>query len=70
MRGQILEVTRRHALEKRGGARAREDPLDHVAYVEDGAVLTGEGVGLADGEAGVLHGHVEAAEGDHFAAVG
>lgn len=38
--------------------------------VEEGGVGAGEEVGLGDAEGGVLDWHVEAAEGDHFAAVG
>lgn len=43
--------------------------LYHVAYVEEGGVRAGEVVRGADAEGGVLHGHVETAEGHHFAAV-
>jgi hypothetical protein len=44
--------------------------LHHVAYVEKGGVASREMVGGADAEIRVLDWHVEAAEGDHFPAVG
>ena len=44
--------------------------LYHVADVEERGMGAREVVGGTDGERGVLHRHVEAAEGDHFGAVG
>jgi hypothetical protein len=44
--------------------------LHHVAYVEEGGVAASKVVRGADALVRVLYWHVEAAEGDHFAAVG
>lgn len=44
--------------------------LHHVRDVEEGGVGAREVMRGADGEGGVLDGHVEAAEGDHLSAVG
>ena len=44
--------------------------LHHVAYIEEGGVAACEVMRGADAEAGVLDWHVEAAKGDHFAAMG
>lgn len=44
--------------------------LNHVAYIEERGVAACEVVRGADALRGVLDWHVEAAEGDHFAAMG
>ena len=44
--------------------------LHHVTDVKERRVAACEVVGGADGEGGVLDGHVETAEMDHFRAMG
>lgn len=68
--GQGLEVGRGDGLQEGGGVRAAEDALHHVRDIKERGVGAGELVRLGDGEARVLHGHLEAAKGDHLCAMG
>lgn len=66
---QARDAGGRDALKEGVGTRPGEAVLHHVRDVEERAVRAREVVRGADGERGVLHGHVEAAEGNHLAAV-
>jgi hypothetical protein len=67
---EILDTGGSDAFEERFGAGTFDVVLHHVADVEDGGLLAGPLVALANAEVTVLHGHAVAAERHHLGAVG